>query len=153
FDPLFKVHPPLRATGEVAALRAALVAGEIDAVATDHAPHAPELKDLPFDEAPPGMLGLEHAAALTYEALGAGSANPTTFFSLLSRGPARIAQLRASDLRLRDGAHGGAMREGDDANVVVFDPAQRWTVRRDALQSRATNAPYAGRAMLGKERV
>jgi dihydroorotase len=146
FDPLFKVHPPLRASGEVAALRAALVAGEIDAVATDHAPHAPELKDLPFDEAPPGMLGLEHAAALTYEALGA-------FFSLLSRGPARIAQLRASDLRLRHGAHGGAMREGDDANVVVFDPVQRWTVRRDALQSRATNTPYDGRAMLGKVRV
>jgi dihydroorotase len=153
FDPLFKVHPPLRGAREVSALRLALIAGQIDAVATDHAPHAPELKDLPFDEAPPGMLGLEHAAALTYEALGAGSANPTTFFSLLSRGPARVAQLRASDPRPRHGAHGGAMRAGDDANVVVFDPAQRWTVRRDTLQSRATNTPYDGRAMLGKVRV
>lgn len=150
FDPLFKVHPPLRGAREVTALRLALIAAQIDAVATDHAPHAPELKDLPFDEAPPGMLGLEHTAALTYEALGAGSANPTTFFSLLSRGPARVAQLRASDPRPCHGAHGGAMRAGDDANVVVFDPGSRWTARSDTLQSRATNTPYDGRAMQGK---
>jgi len=150
FDPIFKVHPPLRGAEEVAALRAALVAGHVDAVATDHAPHAPEMKDLPFDEAPPGMLGLEHAAALTYEALGAESASPLTFFSLLSRGPARVAQLRARDARLRHGAHGGAMLAGEDANVVVFDPNVRWTARRDALKSRATNCPYDGRAMLGR---
>ncbi len=153
FDPIFKVHPPLRAAAHVAALRAALVAGQIDAVATDHAPHAPEMKDLPFDEAPPGMLGLEHAAALTYEALGADAADPLIFFSLLSRAPARVAQLRASDHRPRHGAHGGAMHAGEDANVVVFDPAQRWTARRDALQSRATNTPYDGRAMFGKVRA
>jgi dihydroorotase len=153
FDPIFKVHPPLRAATQVAALRAALVAGLIDAVATDHAPHAPEMKDLPFDEAPPGMLGLEHVAALTYEALGAETSNPLTFFSLLSRGPARVAQLRVGDRRPRHGAHGGAMRAGEDANVVVFDPAQRWTARRDALHSRATNTPYDGRAMLGKVRA
>lgn len=153
FDSIFKVHPPLRGVGDVGALRAALVSGQIDAVATDHAPHAPELKDLPFDEAPPGMLGLEHAAALTYEALGADSASPETFFSLLSRGPARIAQLRVRDDRPRHSAHGGAMRAGEDANVVVFDPGQRWTARRDTLQSRAMNTPYDGRAMLGKVRT
>jgi dihydroorotase len=150
FDPTFKVHPPLRAHSDVTALRAALAAGEIDAVATDHAPHAPELKDLPFDEAPPGMLGLEHAASLTYEALGGGDASETTFFSVLSRAPARIAQLGRSDVRVRHGAHGGAMVEGDDANVVVFDPRERWTASRESLQSRAMNTPYDGRAMLGR---
>ncbi|HVA53523.1 MAG TPA: dihydroorotase [Acidimicrobiales bacterium] len=153
FDSLFKVHPPLRGANDVAALRAALMSGAIDAVATDHAPHAPELKELPFDEAPPGMLGLEHAASLTYEALGAETADPSTFFELLSRGPARVAQLRAGDVRPRHGAHGGAMRAGEDANVVVFDPRQRWTARRDALESRAQNTPYDGRAMNGRVRA
>jgi dihydroorotase len=150
FDPLFKVHPPLRGASDVAALRAALASGAIDAVATDHAPHAPELKELPFDEAPPGMLGLEHAASLTYEALGSDASDPGRFFDLLSRGPARVAQLRASDLRPRHGAHGGSMRAGEDANVVVFDPRQRWTARRDELESRAQNTPYDGRPMVGR---
>jgi dihydroorotase len=152
FDPIFKVHPPLRASGDVDALRAALVRGEVDAVATDHAPHAPELKDLPFDEAPPGMLGLEHAASLTFEALGA-EPEPLTLFSLLSRGPARIAQLRSGDSRVNLGAHGAAMLAGDDANIVVFDPEGRWTASRDSLQSRAVNTPYEGRAMKGRVRT
>ncbi len=152
FDPIFKVHPPLRATKDVEALRVGLARGDVDAVATDHAPHAPELKDLPFDEAPAGMLGLEQAASLTYEALGGAEADPLTFFAVLSRGPARIAQLRAEDAPPHHGAHGAAMVEGEDANVVVFDPAQRWTVSRDLLHSRAVNTPYDGRAMTGRVR-
>jgi len=153
FDPLFKVHPPLRPRADVDALRASLVAGEIDAVATDHAPHAPELKDLPFDEAPAGMLGLEHAASLTFEALGAEGADERMFFSVMSRGPARIAQLRASDARPRHGAHGGSMTAGEDANVVVFDPRARWRASREDLQSRATNTPYDQRALRGRVRA
>ncbi len=152
FDPLFKVHPPLRSRVDVDALRAGLLRGEVDAVATDHAPHAPELKDLPFDEAPPGMLGLEHAASLTYEALGTDP-EPVALFSLLSRGPARIAQLRRGDARLGLSAHGAAMLEGEDANVVVFNPDERWIASRDSLQSRAMNTPYDARAMKGRVRT
>ena len=152
FDPIFKVHPPLRGRSDVDALRSALATGEIDAVATDHAPHAPELKDLPFDEAPAGMLNLEHAASLTYEALGV-EADPVVFFNLLSRAPARIAQLRSDDVRIGHSAHGGAMVEGDDANIVVFDPSVRWSVSREQLASRATNTPYDGRSMTGKVRA
>lgn len=152
YDARFKVHPPLRTASDVAALREALVAGDVEAVATDHAPHAPELKDLPFDEAPAGMLGLEHAAALTYEALGGEAASPERFFDLLSRGPARVAQLRAHDARGRFSAHGGAMAAGEDANVVVFDPHARWTASREDLASRASNTPYDGRAMIGRTR-
>ena len=152
FDPLFKVHPPLRTSRDVVALRDALVNGSVDAVATDHAPHAPELKDLAFDEAPAGMLGLEHAASLTYEALGGERCDPVRFFDLLSRTPARIAQLRSVDQRVRHGAHGGALAVGDDANLVVFDPASRWTVDRHTMQSRSTNTPYDNRAMLGRVR-
>ena len=152
YDPVFKVHPPLRTPSDVAALRDALRRGVVDAVATDHAPHAPELKDLVFDEAPAGMLGLEHAAALTFEALAPAS-DPRTFFQVLSRGPARIAQLRADDIRVGHSAHGASMVSGEDANVTVFDPGSRWSVDRNALESRSVNTPYDGRAMTGRVRA
>lgn len=150
FDAQFKVHPPLRTARDVATLRQALSSGLIDAVATDHAPHAPELKDRAFDEAPAGMLGLEHAASLTFEALGGDECDPATFFSVLSRGPARVAQLRASDVRLRHSAHGADMVAGEDANITVFDPRVEWTARAEDLQSRAHNTPYDGRQLRGR---
>jgi dihydroorotase len=153
YDPAFKVHPPLRTRGDVDALIGALRRGEVDAVATDHAPHAPELKDLPFDEAPAGMLGLEHAASLTYEALGGAQCDPAVFFQVLSRGPAAIAQLRRADARPRHSAHGGTLSVGEDANLTVFSPDSRWTVRRDALASRSMNTPYDGRELSGRVRA
>jgi dihydroorotase len=153
FDPVFKVHPPLRSASDVLELRDALRTAAVDAVATDHAPHAPQLKDLAFDEAPAGVLGLEEAAALTYEALGAEQCDPVRFFELLSRAPARIAQLRSSDHRLGLSAHGGDVAAGEDANLVLFDPRVRWSVDRERRQSRSTNTPYHGRAMLGRPRV
>jgi dihydroorotase len=150
FDAQFKVHPPLRTGVDVAALRRALRDGLIDAVATDHAPHSPELKDRAFDEAPAGMLGLEHAAALAYEALGADDCDPVLFFAVMSRGPARVAQLRASDVRVRHGAQGGDLVVGEDANITVFDPRVEWTAHREDLQSRARNTPYDGRQLRGR---
>ena len=144
------MNPPLRAADDVAAVRAALAEG-CDAVASDHAPHAPEAKDRAFDEAPAGMLGLETAAALAHEALGGDA--PARLFEVLSRGPARVAGLRAGDPRAGLGAHGGAVAAGEDANLVVFDPAQRWRVDASALQSRARNTPYDGREMVGRARA
>ncbi len=152
YDPTFKVHPPLRGADDVAAVRRAVLGGGCDAVASDHAPHAPELKDLAFDEAPAGMLGLEHAASLTLEALG-GDASAPRFFELLSRGPARIAQLRRGDHRVSLSAHGGEVAAGEDANLVVFDPRVRWRVDPAGLQSRARNTPYAGRELVGRARA
>ncbi len=153
YDAHFKVNPPLRSVSDVAAVRSSLVNGLADAVATDHAPHAAELKDLPFDEAPAGMLGLEHAASLTLEALGGPQADPIRFFALLSRGPARIAQLRREDAPVRHSGHGGAVAAGEDANLVVFDPVERWVAHRDRLQSFAYNTPYDGRALVGRVRA
>lgn len=153
YDPLYKVHPPLRPRADVDALAAALATGDVDAVATDHAPHAPETKDRTFDEAPPGMLGLEHAAALTLEALGGGEGAAGRLFELLSRNPARIAGLDARDPRTGLGAHGGSLAADEDANLVVFDPARRWVARRDDLASRARNTPYDGRALTGRARA
>jgi dihydroorotase len=153
FEPLFKVYPPLRGETDVRELRAALARDEVDAVATDHAPHAAQTKDLPFDEAPGGMLGLEHAAALTYEALGSEEADPVKFFVLLSRGPARVAQLRSRDARVGLSAQGSTLEVGDDANLVAFDTTTRWIGDHTALQSRSSNTPYDGRTLLGKVRT
>ena len=69
YDPVFRVNPPLRTDADIEALKAGLSDHSIDAIATDHAPHAPEAKDQPFDQAPPGMLGLETALAVSFSAL------------------------------------------------------------------------------------
>jgi dihydroorotase len=152
FDATFKVHPPLRTSSDVSALREALRDGRVDAVATDHAPHEAQLKDLPFDEAPPGMLGLEHCASLTLEALG-DAPNAVRLFQLLSRRPAAIAQLRAQDRPVQHSHHGGEIAVGERANLVVFDPHVPRTVNREELQSRSFNSPYHGRVVRGATRA
>ena len=139
FDPVFKVNPPLRADADVAAVIDGLRDGTIDAIATDHAPHAQELKEEPFDQAPPGMLGLETALSLAIEMLGLELAVAT-----LTNRPARIAQI--------DADHGGPIEAGRPANLCVIDPDHRWTVDPARLASRSRNTPYAGREMTGKAR-
>ncbi len=139
YDPVFKVNPPLRSDRDAAALRAAVGDGTVDAVATDHAPHAPEAKDVPFDEAPPGMLGLETALAVTVAAVGLERA-----LAAMSWHPATIAGL--------DDRHGGPVAAGSAANVCVFDPGARWTVDPARLASRSRNTPFAGRTLEGRVR-
>ena len=152
YDPVYKVHPPLRGEDDLHALREALRSGVIDAVATDHAPHPPETKDRPFGEAPPGMLGLQQAYAITNEALGA-DAEPTVLFNVLSRNPARIARLTKHDPRLGgQGAHGGNVEVGEDANLCVVDPSAHQVVDLKSLASKAKNSPYEGREMTGAVR-
>ena len=92
YDPIFKVNPPLRTPEDVAAVRAGLADGTFDAIATDHAPHPREAKELPFDEAPPGMVGLETALALALTEL---DLDLEAVLGLLSWHPARIARLGA----------------------------------------------------------
>ena len=96
YDPVFKVNPPLRTDDDVAAIKAGLVDRTIDAIATDHAPHAPEMKDRPFDQAPPGMLGLETALAVALTEL---PLPPERVLALLSWQPAMIAGLAAGTAR------------------------------------------------------
>jgi dihydroorotase len=141
YDPVFKVNPPLRPQSDVDAVRAGLGDGAIDAIATDHAPHTPETKDLPFDQAPPGMLGLETALALAITELDLPLAR---ILALLSWQPAAIAGL-ADD-------HGGPIVSGAVANLCVIDPAESWTVDATALASRSQNTPYAGRTLRGRVR-
>jgi dihydroorotase len=144
FDPAFKVHPPLRSAADVAAVKAGLADGTIDAIATDHAPHPTEAKERPFEEAPPGMLGLETALALALDELvETGALDLQTALARLSWGPAAIAGLVD---------HGGPIVPGATANLCVFDPERRWSVVPEALASRARNTPYAGRELRGKVR-
>ena len=141
YDPVFKVNPPLRTDDDVAAVRAGLAAGTVDCIATDHAPHAPEAKELPFDQAPPGMLGLETALALALTNLDLPIAE---VLALISWRPAAI--IGAHD------AHGGPVAEGRPANLCVVDPAATWTVDPGALASRSRNTPYAGTTLTARVR-
>jgi dihydroorotase len=144
FDPVFKVNPPLRTDADVAAVKAGLADGTIDAIATDHAPHRTEAKELPFEEAPPGMLGLETALALTLgELVDGGTLTLAQALERLSWGPAAIAGLAD---------HGRPVEPGVVANLCVFDPGERWVVDADRLASRARNTPYAGRELRGRVR-
>lgn len=141
YDPVFKVNPPLRSQAEVDGVRAGLEDGSIDAIATDHAPHAQEDKERPFDQAPPGMLGLETALAVILSELDLAMAK---VLALLSWQPARIAGL--------DGVHGGPVAEGRPANLCVIDPSAVWLVEPQRLASRSRNTPFAGRKLTGRVR-
>jgi dihydroorotase len=144
FDPTFKVHPPLRSASDVDAIKAGLADGTIDAIATDHAPHAPETKELPFEEAPPGMLGLETAAALALtELVESGAVRLPDVVGALTWRPAAIAGLAD---------HGGPVAAGRPAHLAVVDPTLRWEVDPARLASRSRNTPYVGRKLTGRVR-
>jgi dihydroorotase len=152
YDPVFKVNPPLRTDEDVAAVVAGLIDGTIDAVATDHAPHAPETKDVPFDQAPPGMLGLQTALPIAWEVLSP-HLSPERLFALMSAQPAAIARLRVTDRRhAGHSAQGGPVEQGAAANLCVFDPAATTVVDPARLASRSRNTPYAGRTFTGAVR-
>lgn len=142
YDTNFKVNPPLRSASDVEAVRRGLADGTIDAIATDHAPHSPEEKEAEFELAPPGMLGLETALAVTLtELVGGGVLSLAQAIGRLSTGPARILGLER---------HGGRVEAGSPANLVVFDPASEWVVDPSRLASRSSNTAWAGRRLVGK---
>jgi len=140
YDPVFKVNPPLRTPADVAAVRAGLADGTIATIATDHAPHTPETKELPFDQAPPGMLGLETALGLALTELGLPIQQ---VLAALSWNPAEI--LGIGDVH-------GAIAEGRPANLCVIDLEQTWTVSGAAMASRSSNTPFEGRELRGRVR-
>ncbi|GAA0941385.1 dihydroorotase [Virgisporangium aurantiacum] len=138
YDPVFKVNPPLRTNADVEALRAALREGVIDAVATDHAPHATEDKECEWAYARPGMLGLETALSIILET---GGLSWDEIAERMSRTPARIAGLDT---------HGVDPAPGAPANLTLVDPAARWQVDPGALASRSRNTPFAGMTLPGR---
>ena len=146
FDPVFKMNPPLREQRDVDALRAGILDGTIDAIATDHAPHAPETKAAPFEEAPPGMLGVETALAVVLTTLvEPGVLSLHDAIGALSWRPARIGGLDAV-------GHGGPIAAGVPANLCVIDPAHTWSVDGARLASKSRNSPWDGWKLTGKVR-
>lgn len=141
FDPLYKVNPPLRSMDDIRALKEGLRDGTIDAIATDHAPHARRDKELPLDQAPPGMLGLETALGVVLAEL---DLDLHQIVALMSTNPAAIAGIAH--------AHGGAIAPLAPANICIFDPELNWQVDLEHLASKSTNTPFAGRRLRGKVR-
>jgi dihydroorotase len=140
YDTNFKVNPPLRTPEDRAALRAALIDGTIDVVATDHAPHAVEEKEAEFDRSPPGTIGLETAlAAVLTHLVEPRLISLSRAIEAMSTVPARI--LGAAD-------HGGPLESGRPANLVVFDPAATWTVE-PPFASKSRNSAFLGRTLVG----
>ena len=139
YSSLYKVNPPLRTMADVEAVRAGLADGTIDAIATDHAPHAPETKEQPLDQAPPGMLGLETALGVSLASLDMPVAD---VIAALSWKPAAIAGVADQ--------HGRPISPGEPANLTVFDPNAEWQVVPAQLASKSRNTPYIGVPLRGK---
>jgi dihydroorotase len=141
YDPTFKVNPPLRTRADIEALKEGLADGTIDALATDHAPHSRATKELPLDQAPPGMLGLQTALGVALAHLDLPIAQ---VLAALSWKPAEIAQIADR--------HGRPVMVGEPANLTVIDPDQIWQVAPEALVSRSRNTPYVGMDLKGRVR-
>ena len=142
YDPNAKVNPPLRTEDDRAAVIRGLTDGTIDVIATDHAPHADHEKDQEFSYAPPGLIGLETALALTITNLvDPGHLSLVDALVRLSTAPARI-------LGLAD--QGGPITAGSAANLVVFDPAAQWVVDPQQSYSKSHNTPFSGTTLTGR---
>ncbi len=139
FDSVFKVNPPLRTSADIQALKDGVADGTIDAIATDHAPHAAHTKDVPIDSAPPGMLGLETALGVVNTAL---DISVVRLVELLSWNPARIAGIQDR--------HGRPIAVGEVANISVWSSTDTWNVSRDEMASKSKNTPYHGMKIRGK---
>lgn len=135
-DPDFKMYPPLRTQADIAALRAGLISGVIDAVATDHAPHSVAECEVPFEEAPRGVIGLETALPAVMAAVGP---DPELLFERMSIGPARIAGLER---------HGKRLEVGQPANLCVIDPDGEWEA--GGFRSLSLNSPWKGQTLRGR---
>ncbi len=138
YDTNTKVAPPLRETEDIAALRSALADGTIDALATDHAPHAVEEKEVEYDLAEFGMVGLETAFPLYYQTVLDGRVSLKRLVEALTICPARII-----------GVPKGTLAVGVDADVTVADLERRFTIDRFGFKSKSQNSPFHGRAVQG----
>ncbi len=138
-DPNLKMNPPLRTEVDRLALVEGLLDGTLDCIATDHAPHARHEKDVPFEEAPFGVTGLETAfAALHTFLVVPGTVGLATLLERMSAGPARALGLPLPRLRV-----------GEPANIVQIDPGAEWEVREDGFQSLSVNTWLLGRTLRG----
>ena len=142
-DPHTKVNPPLRPETDAAALLAAVRDGTIDVVATDHAPHAPQDKEhASFDRAAVGLSGLEFALPLMLALVRAGHLTLPDLLALMSQRPAELW-----------GLDSGTLGVGAVADLIAFDPEERWVVARERLATKSANTPLLGMTMQGRVKL
>lgn len=134
-----KMNPPLRSEEDRQAMLRALADGTLDAVATDHAPHSTLEKDVEFDLAANGIIGLETSVPLTLELVRQGVIDEAGLVRLLSANPARILNVP-----------GGTLAAGGPADVTVIDPALRFVYSPDIVISKSRNSPFLGRSLQGR---
>ncbi len=140
YDTNFRVNPPLRSEADRRAVVEALVDGTIDCIATDHAPHTRQKKEVEFDAAPPGITGFETAFPLGYaELVLAGRLTLEQYVGKLTVAPARIVDLPEPKIEV-----------GAEAEFVVLDLGARWTYTPDLAMSRSHNSPFFGRELVGR---
>lgn len=142
-DANYKMNPPLRTREDVDALIAGLKDGSIDAIATDHAPHSFDEKDVSMKRAPFGIVGLETAAALTMtELVEPGHLTPLEMAEKMSYRPAQIL-----------GIDRGSLAPGKTADVVIFNPREEYHIDAEKFASKAKNTPFHGRKVKGCVKV
>jgi len=139
YDTNAKVNPPLRTAEDVRAIKEGLKDGAIDVIATDHAPHSSLEKDVEFDKASPGMIGLETALSLTLQLVDEGVISLPEAVRKLSTGPARIL-----------GVNGGRIEKGRRADLTVVDPELEYVLEKDKIVSKSKNTPLLGKRLRGK---
>lgn len=139
YDANFKMNPPLRSRADREAVIGALADGTIDAIATDHAPHAPHEKQQEFNRAPFGVIGLETALPLVLRLVEAGRLSLRRAIEALTAGPAAIF-----------GLPGGRLEPGGVADLTVFDARATWVCEPARLRSKSRNTPFAGCEMKGQ---
>ena len=137
-----KMNPPLRTDEDVQALKQGLVDGTIDAIATDHAPHALQEKQLEFDTAPFGIVGFETALPLTLRLVHEGVLSLEQALDKLTRSPAQLFHLPV-----------GNLQPGSHADIVVFDPQEEWVVDPTKFFSKSQNTPFGGWTVRGKVKM
>jgi len=141
YDTNFKMNPPLRSATDREAILVALADGTVDAIATDHAPHATHEKQVEFERAAFGITGLETALGLTITKLHREHKIPLTrIVELFTAGPARVFDLRGR----------GSLARGNAADVTIFDPKKRWTFESAKSRSLSHNTPFDGWQFTGK---
>lgn len=139
YDPVYKMGPPLRTQKDVDALRAGLKDGTIDVIATDHAPHTAEKKQLEFSQAPFGVIGLESALGVLSTHLAEKVLTWPELIATMTIKPAKILGLMQ-----------GTLRQGADADITIIDPNMKWTIDANKFKSKSRNCPFHGWEVKGR---
>jgi dihydroorotase len=139
YNTLAKVNPPLRTEDDVLAIKQAIKEGLIEVIASDHAPHSPLEKDVEFELASPGMIGLEFLLPLSSSLVREGLISPLKLLELLITNPAKVIGIEPPRLR-----------KGEKAEIVLFDPEEEYLVTEDFIQSKSKNTPFLGKTIKGR---